>query len=162
MTLLDLCNATPEELEQAAQIIDNVKREYQQLSKLGISRQYEVEARDFYNLYLKAKCFPEQVAKVYRFREHQEEMKLRTLDDYEEFLSRDGWWSYTSKGRFYRVYIKDVNNVFELLKYDYLIGVISIFHPSYESINVKKYGDVPWQFAAFVKRTEKLAKEIYP
>ena len=156
LTLADLCNATPRELEKAIQIFDNMQEENYQLAMLGVSSQYKAEAKAFYSMYMKAKEFPNVVSKVYLFENGQQEEILYAYDDYEEYLQKDGCWSCRDKGAVYIVNTHCVDCIFELLKYDYLMGCVSSFHPSYGCMNLKKYGDVPWHFAKFVERTEKL------
>ncbi len=160
LTLADLCEATFGELEEANEIFANMRKEKNRLHQLGIGSQYEVETRDFYNLYLKAKLFPQIVKKVYPFEEEQE-IKLFEGSNFEEFLQSDYVWSYWYGGKRYQVGpVTQADMVYEMLKYDYLLRNLSTFHPSYEGVKPKRYGEVPWHFADFVKRTEKLYKKM--
>ena len=157
LTLADLCGATPGELEEATKIFANMKKEQNRLQQLGIGSQYEVETKDFYNLYLKATEFPDIVKTVYAFKAGQDELRIFEGSEYEEFLRSDFIWGYFYGGKVYQTGpVTNAEVVFEMLKYDYLLRTLSTFHPSYEGIKPQRYGDMPWHFADFVKRTERL------
>ena len=161
MTLANLCNATPGDLKEAVEILNHIHEEEKRLNQLGVGRQYEAEARDLYNLYLLAKDFPEHLHMVYHFEEGQEEMEIFSYNNHEEYLQKAYRWICYANGMIYNVDATSVEAIFEFLKYNYLEGTLSVFHPAYNTVKPKKYGDCPYFFANFVSQTEKLYLKEY-